>query len=111
MPATNDLPRSLMEFDNWYTAPMSGFSTAKEYYDRCSAEQFLPGIRLPTTVISSRDDPMVPVQMFTANLDLWSPQVRLAIAAGGGHVGYIARRGHDPDEFWLDWRIVELMTG
>jgi len=110
MPATNFLPRGLMEFDNWYTAPISGFSTAQDYYDRCSAEQFMPEIRLPTTVITSRDDPMVPVQMFTASLDRWSPQVRLAIAAGGGHVGYFARRGIDPDPFWLDWRIVELMT-
>ena len=110
MPATNGLPRGLLEFDNWYTAPISGFSTAQEYYDRCSAEQFLPRIRVPTTVITSRDDPMVPVQMFTASLDRWSPQVRLAIAAGGGHVGYFARRGIDPDPFWLDWRIVELMT-
>ena len=111
MPAHRNRPRGVMEFDNWYTAPVSGFSSAREYYDRCSAEQFLPEIQVPTTIITSRDDPMVPLPIFTAGMDRWSPQVRLVVAAGGGHVGYFARRGLDPDPFWLDWRIVELITG
>lgn len=111
MPAYPSRPKSLVEFDDWYTAPVSGFGTVNEYYDRCSAAQFLSDIRIPTTIITSRDDPMVPLKMFTTNQDRWSPKIRLAIADGGGHVGYIARRGPDPDEFWLDWRIVELMTG
>jgi len=111
MPANWNRPRGLIEFDDWYTAPVSGFSTGREYYDRCSAEQFMPRIHVPTTVITSTDDPMVPLKMMTAKLHEWSSKIRLAIASGGGHVGYFARRGRDPDEFWLDWRIVELMTG
>jgi predicted alpha/beta-fold hydrolase len=111
MPAKWAKPRSLMEFDDWYTAPVSGFATGQEYYDRCSAAQFMSKIDVPTTIITSCDDPMVPLQMFTANEGQWSSKIRLAIAEGGGHVGYIARRGQDPDEFWLDWRVVELMTG
>jgi predicted alpha/beta-fold hydrolase len=110
MPEQWNRPRSLMEFDDWYTAPVSGFSTSREYYDRSSAMQFMPRIQVPTTIITSQDDPMVPLQMFTRSIECWSPQVRLAVAAGGGHVGYIARRGQDPDEFWLDWRILELMS-
>lgn len=110
MPEQWNRPRSLMEFDDWYTAPVSGFATGREYYDRSSAMQFMPKIEVPTTVITSKDDPMVPLQMFTRSIDRWSPKVRLAVAAGGGHVGYIARRGQDPDEFWLDWRILELMS-
>ena len=54
---------------------------------------------------------MVPLSIITAGIDRWSPQVRLAVADRGGHVGYFARRGLDPDPFWLDWRIVELITG
>lgn len=110
MPETWKRPRGIREFDEWYTAPVSGFSTGREYYARCSAAQFMPQIQVPTTIITSRDDPMVALPMFTENIDRWSPQVRLAVAAGGGHVGYIARKGIDPDEFWLDWRVVELMT-
>ena len=110
MPSTVIRPRGLLEFDDWYTAPVSGFATASDYYEKCSANQFMPGIRVPTTVITSADDPMVPLASITATRDRWSSSVRLAIAAGGGHVGYIARRDNDPDEFWIDWRIVDLMT-
>lgn len=111
MPDCWNRPRTLMDFDDWYTAPVSGFSTSREYYDRSSAIQFLPQIQVPTTIITSKDDPMVPLQMFTRSMERWSPRIRLAVADGGGHVGYIARRGLDPDEFWLDWRILELMAG
>jgi len=110
MPQTWSRPRGLLEFDNWYTAPISGFPTARDYYRRCSARQFIPEIRLPTIIITSCDDPMIPLPIFHENQEDWPPQVRLAIAAGGGHVGYFARRGSDADPFWLDWRIVELMT-
>lgn len=110
MPSGSSRPRRLRDFDNWYTAPMSGYATADDYYSSCSALQFMPQIRVPTTVITSQDDPMVPGQIFTATADQWSPRTRLVMAPRGGHVGYIARRGLDPDEFWLDWRVVDLIT-
>lgn len=110
VPRVSQRPSRLIQFDDWYTAPVSGYATAHEYYRRCSADQFMPEIRVPTTVITSADDPIVPLASIVATKEQWSTSVRLAIASGGGHVGYIARRGIDPDEFWLDWRIVELIT-
>src|SRR5712691_2475404 len=103
------LPRRLFDFDDQYTAPAAGFRDAHDYYQRCSSEQFLSHIRVPTLLLTSRDDPLVPVSMFerqyrTNNLP---PSIRLHIAEGGGHLGYVARRGDDPDERWLDWRMVE----
>ena len=111
MPAVSKRPRTLYEFDDWYTAPMSGFSDADTYYAKCSAAQFVSHIRTPTTIITSCNDPMVPVEMFSPERVHCSPSVRLAIASGGGHVGYIARPGLDPDVYWLDWRVVELIAG
>ena len=110
MPAVTKSPRTLYEFDDWYTAPMSGFPNADTYYAKCSAAQFVPQIRTPTTIITSRNDPMVPVEMFSPDRVCYPEAVRLAIASGGGHVGYIARAGLDPDAHWLDWRVVELVA-
>ena len=110
MPAVMKQPRTLYEFDDWYTAPMSGFPDAKTYYTKCSAAQFVPHIKTPTTIITSRNDPMVPVEMFSTDRVSYPTAVRLTIASGGGHVGYIARTGLDPDVYWLDWRVVELIT-
>lgn len=109
-PKTWDVPRGVLEFDDWYTAPVCGYLSARDYYNRCSAQQFMKRIQVPTTIITSCDDPMVPSQIFTDDEPSWSPQVRLAIVSGGGHVGYFAKRLNDPDEFWLDWRIVELIS-
>jgi uncharacterized protein len=110
MPDMAHRPRRLYDFDDWYTAPISGFPNAATYYKQSSAAQFLPHVRVPTSIITSRNDPMVPVEMFDPAAGRWSPSVRLSVTDGGGHVGYIARRGNDPDPFWLDWRIVELVT-
>jgi len=102
------LPRTLREFDELFTAPKSGFASADEYYTRSSASQFVPRIRVPTLILASRDDPLVPPAPFES-LDL-SPAVTLHIADSGGHLGYIARGGIDPDRRWMDWRVVDWMT-
>jgi len=108
-PCPRTRPRRMHEFDDWYTAPMGGFENGAEYYQRCSAAQFIPGIQVPTTILTSRDDPMVPVETFEAEQSSWPDTVRLTISNGGGHVGYIARKGLDPDIYWLDWRVVEFV--
>jgi predicted alpha/beta-fold hydrolase len=103
-------PRRLFDFDNHYTAPSSSFRDAHDYYEQCSSQQFLAHIRVPTLILTSRDDPLIDVSMFerqvaTKNL---STQIQLHIAEGGGHLGYLARsRSGDPDERWLDWRMVD----
>jgi predicted alpha/beta-fold hydrolase len=101
-------PRTLWEFDNTFTAPVCGFGTADRYYQSCSSAQFLPGIRLPTWILAAADDPLIPADIFTrATL---SPTTSLHLAAGGGHVGFIARSNGDPDRRWMDWRIVEWVA-
>ena len=101
-------PRGVWEFDNGFTAPVSGYGTAANYYRQASSAQFMPNIRRPTLVIASRDDPLVPWQPF---MSVWpTPFVRLEMTHRGGHLGYVGRAGLDPDRRWLDWRIVEWVA-
>lgn len=101
-------PRSLREFDDLYTAPRSGFGTAENYYRLCSPAGRLNQIRLPTHILTSRDDPFVPVEPLLEARR--SDAIRLVLTDHGGHLGYIARRGDDPDRRWMDWRLVEWIT-
>ncbi|MFO0900207.1 MAG: alpha/beta fold hydrolase [Pirellulales bacterium] len=102
-------PRGLFEFDDWYTAPVSGFGDAANYYRQSSALQFLPEISLPTLILAARNDPLVASRpLESARLPA---KVRTLITAGGGHLGFLARRGNDPDRRWMDWRVVEWVTG
>lgn len=98
-------PRRLFEFDDVYTAPISGFGNAENYYRRCSSGQFAPAIRRPTFVLAAKDDPLIPVRLFD-KVD-WSSSVEFHLAPGGGHLGFIVRGGHDSDRRWADWRIIE----
>lgn len=107
-PASWNNPRRLYDFDDQYTAPLAGYRDAEEYYARCSAAQHVGNITVPTQILTARDDPLVPVATFES---LRLPQsVRVHIAPGGGHMGYIAKRGPDPDRRWMDWRIVDGMS-
>jgi hypothetical protein len=101
-------PQRLFEFDDWYTAPVSGFGTAENYYARCSGAQFVPRIRARTLILTSRDDPLVPVRPFEELAP--SQAVTLHISESGGHLGYIGRGGNDPDRRWMEWRIVDWLT-
>lgn len=99
-------PRSLREFDDGFTAPLADYSGVEEYYDRASAMHVVERIVLPTLVVSSIDDPIVPI----ASLERLSSneQIHLHRAAGGGHLGFIAtNKTTDPDRHWIDWRIVD----
>lgn len=102
-------PRRMLEFDESFTAPRAGFKSALDYYTRCSAIHRLSEITAPTLVVTSRDDPVVPVRIFE-NLNL-PACVQLHIVESGGHLGYIGRRSDDADAWWLDWRIVDWFTG
>lgn len=98
-------PRRLVEFDNRFTAPLAGFADAEDYYLRASSGALLRQITVPTFIVAAANDPIVPVKPFeTAK---YSPTTKLLITPCGGHLGFVARRGADPDRRWLDWRVVE----
>jgi hypothetical protein len=65
----------------------------------------LKDIEVPTLILTAQDDPLVPIASFDGVA--LSASTKLHIAEGGGHLGYIAVRGRDPDRRWMDWRIVD----
>jgi predicted alpha/beta-fold hydrolase len=98
-------PRRLVEFDNRFTAPLAGFADAEDYYIRASSGALLRHITVPTLILSAANDPIIPVKPFeTAS---YSPTTKLIITPCGGHLGFIAKSGTDPDRRWLDWRVIE----
>jgi hypothetical protein len=98
-------PRTLWEFDNGFTAVVCGFGTADNYYRAASSAQFVSRIRVPTLILASRDDPMIPCGALE-ELDL-PRAVHLHLSNHGGHLGFFGRAGVDPDRRWMDWRVVQ----
>jgi len=102
-------PTSIVDFDNRFTAPLSGFRDVTDYYTQSSALPRLNNIALPALILSAKDDPVIPVEMFhRANL---SSTTKLLLTERGGHVAHIARsKGTDPDRWWMDWRVVDWIA-
>lgn len=101
-------PRNQREFDDLYTARVLGFATAEELYTDNSSLPSIEGIRIPTLLLASRDDPLVPVEMFEKLSPHRSLQIHLT--DHGGHLGFISRGGIDPDRRWMDWRILDWLA-
>jgi predicted alpha/beta-fold hydrolase len=99
------LPRTLWEFDNLFTAVICGFGTAENYYAQASSLPLVSRIQLPTMILASRDDPMIPPHALEG-VEL-PPAVRLHMTDHGGHLGFISSGGVDPDRRWMDWRVVD----
>ncbi len=80
--------KSLMDFDNCFTAPLHGFADAADYYARCSAGSRLHKLRVPSLVLNARNDPFVPAQSLPRPFNLAEAPVTLWQPDHGGHVGF-----------------------
>jgi len=101
-------PRRLVDFDAMFTAPLAGFAGTDDYYARSSSGPLLPRIAVPTLIVAAASDPIIPVAPFERAS--YSPTTQLHIAPCGGHLGFVAAKGSDPDHRWLDWRVVDWVT-
>ena len=104
----NPIPNRLLDFDDRFTAPIWGFRNAADYYEKCSSMRLLTGIKIPTIILTSRNDPVVPYDMI-ANTPV-SNYVDLVSTASGGHLGFLSRGIRDPDRYWMDWRISQWIS-
>ncbi len=92
-------------FDEAWTAPLNGFSGARDYYVRTQCRPYLRQICKPTLIVHSKDDPFMRPEIVPAAADL-APGVRLELASHGGHVGFIGAGPRGALDFWLERRLV-----
>ena len=99
--------KSFWEFDAAYTAPIHGFSSAKEYYTQSSAKQFLHKISISTLIIHALDDPFMPASILPKQEEL-PRNVHLEVSENGGHVGFVGGTLFKP-EYWLEKRMIAFL--
>jgi uncharacterized protein len=83
--------RTLWEFDDAFTAVAHGFRDAADYYQRSSSIHFLDRIRVPTLLLSARDDPFHPYEVLddVARIADANSALRTEFTDRGGHVGFL----------------------
>ena len=82
------------EFDEEFTIKVHPqFKCAAAYYNEGSCLKYVEGIRVPTLVIHSKDDPVVPVDCVPIEECLDNENVITAITRRGSHVCYFMGDG------------------
>ena len=100
--------KTLYAFDNAFTAPLHGFRSTDDYWDRASAKPGLTRVQVPALVLNARNDPFVPASCLPTpdqvsdHVTLWQPEE-------GGHVGFAS--GMFPADLQeMPWAVLEWMT-
>jgi predicted alpha/beta-fold hydrolase len=102
--------RTIRQFDEVVTAPLAGFEDAFHYYRKVSSIHLLPSIRLPTLLLHSKDDPLLPwepLQGFTGNTNQF---LHVHLTEKGGHAAFIGKRKRgDVDQSWAENRVIDFL--
>ena len=96
----------MRDFDDVITARYCGFADASDYYARSSASRVISEIRVPTLIITSKDDPFVPFEPFQNPAIHANPRITLIATDHGGHCAFISQEDGS-ERFWAEARIVE----
>jgi predicted alpha/beta-fold hydrolase len=95
--------RTVRTWDDKVVAPRFGFSGASDYYRKVSVAPRLAGMELPTLIVASERDPMIPAHTLRRVLSRASPAVETRWLERGGHVGF-------PGEYALLKEIVDWLV-
>lgn len=102
--------RTLLDFDEAYTAPDGGYRNAADYYEQAGARYVLGAIVVPTLILMAQDDPFIPHGMFEWPALRANSHIRLDAPMHGGHCGFIQRSVADEDRYWAEHRLMEFIT-
>jgi len=100
-----DKIKTLYEFDDRVTAPLHGFASADDYYQRSSSRQYLKNIEIPTYIIHALDDPFMTLDAVPCEEEL-ADKVMLELSSHGGHVGFVSATTRG----WLEYRVREILS-
>ena len=104
----SDKSKTILEFDEAYTAPVAGYKNADDYYASCSSKNFLEDIAVPTTILCATDDPFIEPSIFKSVR--MSRAIELNMPENGGHMGYLSRKTTPwGDNMWMDFILVDSL--
>jgi len=102
----NDI-KTIIDFDDHYTAPIHGFKNAIDYYEKCSSLYFLNEISIPTLIINAENDSFLSEKCYPIKIAESHSHVHLEIPKKGGHCGF---PGKDKNGYlWSEKRALEFI--
>ncbi len=104
---------TLWAFDDAFTSIVHGFENAADYYQRSSSLGFLGRIRVPTLLLSARDDPFHPPDVLddVTTVASTNASLHLEFVDVGGHVGFVEGDVPWRTSSYCERRVVEFGAG
>ncbi len=99
--------KDFRDFDDRYTAPMNGFKNAEDYWKKSSSKQHIDQIRLPTLIVSAKDDPFLTPECYPYEAVAKNTQVTLETPLFGGHVGFMSFNREN--RYWSEQRAIDFL--
>ena len=94
--------RTLIDFDDHYTAPLHGFQDAADYYRQCSSRQFLANIQVPTLIVNAQNDPFLPPECYLTDTHPNHDLLTFLAPKQGGHCGFLPKGHHRGENYWSE---------
>lgn len=99
---------NFVEFDNFFTAPLHGFNSAKEYYSKSSCKSYIRHIKVPTLIIAALDDSFLSESCYPFLEVKENENCHLLTPKYGGHVGFYSGF-RKKNNYWLEEQIVSFI--
>jgi predicted alpha/beta-fold hydrolase len=97
--------KSLIDFDDAFTAPIHGFKDALDYYTKNSSIYFLDTISIPTLLLNAENDPFLSKECFP---DLSKhAYINFLKPSKGGHVGF--SQFNKNGIYWSEERAIDFL--
>lgn len=98
---------SFKELDEYHTAPVHGFQSAEEYWDKSSCGKYLANIGLPTLLVNAADDPLLSLSCYPEELAVDHPYFFFEKPRHGGHVGFVSFE--QDGNYWSERRALNFI--
>jgi predicted alpha/beta-fold hydrolase len=90
----------LHQFDDIYTAPYSGFKSARDYYEQAGALRVMDRIQIPCRMLFALDDPFI--DSSALHHRAFPAHVELYLTKHGGHMGFLGSPTKPGGFRWMD---------
>jgi uncharacterized protein len=98
--------RTLYSIDDLYTGKAHGYKDARDYYEKSSALNFIPNIKIPTLLINAKNDAFLSNNSSPVEMAERSPYFFLEMPFHGGHVGFLQNK----EETYAEERTLEFIS-